>query len=92
MPSLQNTIKLFYDTRPFADTVFFAMQKDSNHVRKPRRWLASTSANTGRYLYFVFPFRTRENEMQANPSVSTKKSLLEPLPKSKALSKDFFIR
>ena len=30
--------------------------------------------------------------MQANPSVSTKKSLLEPLPKSKALSKDFFIR
>ena len=40
-------------------------------IRKPPMWLASTSANTGRYLYSVFPSPARENGMQANPSVST---------------------
>ena len=40
----------------------------------------------------LFPFYgpRKEKEMQANPSVSTKKSLLEPLPKSKVSGEDFF--
>ena len=49
----------------------FTLTRDSYHVRKPLRWLASTSANTGEYIYSVFPSPARENGMQANPSVST---------------------
>ena len=41
--------------------------RDSNHVRKPHRWLSSSSSKTGRYRYFVFPSHARENKMQANP-------------------------
>ena len=31
---------------------FISVWRDSNYVRKPHRWLASTSANTGRFLFF----------------------------------------
>ena len=57
-------------------SAFFARWADSNHVRRPHRWPASTSANTGRYLYSVFPSPARENRMQTNTAQQLRASSL----------------
>ena len=54
-------------SRPPKGVGFFGTLRDSNHVRKPHRWLSSSSSKTGRYRYQISPSPARGNLMQANP-------------------------
>ena len=54
-------------------SLFLCQRRDLNHVRKPRRWLSSTSSKTGRFLDSFLPSPTRQKGMHANPSFCAKK-------------------